>query len=259
MKRLPRRLGHGEEATLVEHLGELRARLIIALIAIAAAFAIAYAFHGEILDWLNRPLPDRYKKPATFSPIEPFTTSIWVTLWASLLLALPVVLWQLWAFLAPAFEEHRQRSIAVVVAAATALGLGGVAFAYWVVLPPAIHFLTNYDSSHYTPLIRARDYYRFVSFVLLGVALAFEVPVFVLALVRLRILSAATLRTNWRSGVFLMTVIGVLLPGVDPVSTTLSVVPLVGLYLLSLVLAGVFERRWAANDVGLARARAEVR
>jgi sec-independent protein translocase protein TatC len=259
MKRLPRRLGHGEEATLVEHLGELRARLIISLAAIAVAFAVAYAFHGRLLDWLNRPLPDRLQKPTTFSPIEPFTTSIWVTLWAALLLALPVVLWQLWAFLAPAVEEHRQRSIAFVVAFATVLGLGGVAFGYWVILPPAIHFLTNYDSSHYTALIRARDYYRFVSFVLLGVALAFEVPVFVLALVRLRILTAAKLRGSWRVGVFLMTVIGVLLPGVDPVSTILSVIPLVSLYLLSIVLAGIFEKRWSSRDVGLHSARAEVR
>src|SRR2546421_12797239 len=169
MKRLPRRLRHGEEATLVEHLGELRARLIVALAAVAVAFIVAYAFHGQLLEWLNRPLPHRFKKPATFSPIEPFTTSIWVTLWAALLLALPVWLWQLWAFLAPAFEEHRQRSIAVVVGFATVLGAAGVAFGYWVVLPPAIHFLTNYDSDQYTILIRVREYYRFAAFVLLGV------------------------------------------------------------------------------------------
>src|SRR5438876_5491465 len=94
MSRLPRRLRHGEEATLVEHLGELRARLIIALAAIAIAFAVTYGFHGELLDWLNRPLPHRLRKPVTFSPIEPFTTSILVTLYASFLLALPVVLWK---------------------------------------------------------------------------------------------------------------------------------------------------------------------
>jgi sec-independent protein translocase protein TatC len=90
--------------------------------------------------------------------------------------------------------------------------------------------------------------------VLLGVALAFEVPVFVLALVRLRILSAARLRATWRGGVFLMTVIAVLLPGVDPVSTTLSVIPLVSLYLLSIVLAGVFEKRWWPAEVPAADA-----
>jgi sec-independent protein translocase protein TatC len=244
MSVLPRRLRHGEEATLVEHLGELRARLIVSLLALTAGFAVAYGFHGRILHWLNKPLPPDLRRPVTFSPIEPFTTSIWVSLWAGLLLALPIVFWQLWAFLAPAIEEHRQRSIAVLVAFATVLGLGGVVFGYYVILPPAIHFLTNYDSSHYHILIRAKDYYRFVSFVLLGVALAFEVPVFVLALVRLRILSAAQLRHTWRMGIFVMTVIGVLLPGVDPVSTILSVIPLVTLYVLAIGLATFFEPRW---------------
>jgi sec-independent protein translocase protein TatC len=246
VSRLPRRLRHGEEATLVEHLGELRTRLIISLVALAAGFAVAYAFHGHILTWLNRPLPDRLQKPVTFSPIEPFTTSIWVSLWAGLLLALPIVFWQLWAFLAPAVEEHRQRSMSLLVAFATVLGVGGVAFGCFVILPPAIHFLTNYDSAYFTIQIRARDYYRFVSFVLLGVALAFEVPVFVLALVRLRILTAAQLRHTWRVGVFLMVVIGVLLPGVDPVSTILSVIPLVVLYVLAIGLATFLEPRWRA-------------
>jgi sec-independent protein translocase protein TatC len=244
MNVLPRRLRHGEEATLVEHLGELRARLIISLAALAVAFAVAYGFHGDILNWLNRPLPEHLRKPVTFSPIEPFATSVWVSLWAALLIALPIIFWQLWAFLAPAIEEHRQRSIAVLVAFATVLGLGGVAFGYYVILPPAIHFLTGYDEPHYHILIRARDYYKFVAFVLLGVALAFEVPIFVLALVRLRILTAAKLRSTWRMGVFVMTVIGVLLPGVDPVSTILSVIPLVSLYVLSIGLATVLEPRW---------------
>jgi sec-independent protein translocase protein TatC len=244
MRPFPRRLRHGEEATLVEHLGELRTRLIVCLLALTVGFAVAYVFHGHLLDWLNRPLPHRLKKPVTFSPIEPFSTSIFVSLWAGFLLALPIVFWQVWAFLAPAFEEHRQRSMSLLVAFATLLGLGGVAFGYFVILSPAIHFLTNFDSPHYTILIRARDYYRFAGFVLLGVALAFEVPVFVLALVRLRILSAAKLRSTWRFGVFVMTVIGVLLPGVDPVSTILSVIPLVALYVLSIGLATFLEPRW---------------
>jgi sec-independent protein translocase protein TatC len=250
MRPFPRRLRHGEEATLVEHLGELRTRLIVALAALTVGFAVAFGFHGHLLEWLNRPLPNDLKKPITFSPIEPFATSIMVSLWAGLLLALPVVFWQIWAFLAPAFEEHRQRSMALLVGFATVLGLGGVAFGYFLILTPAIHFLTNYDSSHYDIAIRARDYYRFVSFVLLGVSLAFEVPVFVLALVRLHILSAAKLRSTWRYGVFVMTVIGVILPGVDPVSTILSVIPLVTLYLLSIGLATFLEPRWRAAETG---------
>jgi sec-independent protein translocase protein TatC len=248
MKRLPRRLSHGEEATLVEHLGELRARLIVALSALAVGFIVAYVFHGHLLEWLNRPLPAHLRKPITFSPIEPFTTSVWVSLYAGLLLALPIVLWQLWSFLAPAFEEHRQRSMATMVGFATVLAIGGVAFGYFVILPPAIHFLTSYDSSHFNIQIRAKDYYRFVSFVLLGVALAFEVPVFVLALVRLRILSAQQLRRTWRIGVFAMTALGVALPGVDPVSTLLSIVPLVGLYVLAIGLATILEPRWRGES-----------
>ena len=256
MRLYPRRLRHGEEATLVEHLGELRTRLLICLGAILIAFIVTYILHGHILDWLNRPLPDELQKPTTFSPIEPFSTSILVSLWAALIIALPIVFWQIWAFLAPAFAEHYQRSMAMLVAFAAVLGLGGLAFGYWVVLPPAIHFLTNYDSSHFHILLRAKDYYRFVSFVLIGVALAFEVPVFVLGLVRLRILSAARLRASWRMGIFAMTALGVLLPGVDPVSTALSVVTLITLYALSIGLASFFEPRWlrsrapeAATDV----------
>lgn len=247
MLRPPRRLRHGEEATLVEHLGELRSRLIVSLIAIAAALVFTYIFHDRILHWLNAPLPQHLRKPVTLSPAEPFTTSLMISFWAAVLIALPIVLWQLWAFLAPAFEEHRQRAVALVVGFATVLGLGGVAFGYFLILPPAMHFLTNYDSAHYNILIRAKDYYRFVMWVLIGVAAAFEVPVFVLALVRLRILTAAKLRSTWRVGVFVMTVIGVLLPGVDPVSTILSVIPLVSLYVLSIVLASILEPRWTRD------------
>jgi sec-independent protein translocase protein TatC len=244
MRVLPRRLRHGEEATLVEHLDELRSRIFIALGALVAAFVVTYAFHGRILDWLNRPLPDKFQKPVTLSPLEPFATSIMVALWAALLLALPVIFWQVWAFFAPAVEEHQQRSMAVLVGASAVLAVAGIAFGYWVVLPPAIHFLTSYDSSHFTILIRAKDYYRFAGLVLLAVAMAFEVPIFVLGLVRLRILSAARLRRTWRMGVFLMVVIGVMLPGVDPVSTVLSTIPLVALYVLSIGLASILEPRW---------------
>ena len=256
MNLFPRRLRHGEEATLVEHLGELRTRLILCLVAVTTAFAVTYAFHGRLLEWLNRPLPVDKRPPTTFGVLEPFTTSIMVSFYAALLIALPIIFWQLWAFLAPAFEERYQRSMAVLVAFATALGLAGLAFGYWLILPAAVHFLTSYDSSHFNIIVRARDYYAFTSFLLLAVALAFEVPVFVLGLVRLRILSAARLRSSWRMGIFAMTALGVLLPGVDPVSTALSVVTLISLYALSIGLASFFEPRWqrtraaeAATDV----------
>jgi sec-independent protein translocase protein TatC len=245
MKRLPRRLGHDEEATLVEHLGELRSRLVISLIAIALAFAVTYAFHDKILQWLNKPLPPRlHGKPVTFGVAEPFVTSFMVSFYAACLIALPIVLWQIWAFLAPAFEERIQRSIAVLVGFAAALAVAGIAFGYFVAMPAAVHFLTNYDSAQYNIQIRARDYYSFVTTVLIAVAVVFEVPIFVLALVRLRVLSAAQLRHHWRAGIVIMAALAVALPGVDPVTTTFEMIPLIALYLLTILAAGIFEQRW---------------
>ena len=240
---LPRRLRHGEEATLVEHLGELRTRLFISLIAIGIGFAVSYTFRGRILDWLNAPLPGHLRKPVTFGVAEPFLTSCWVSLWVGFLLALPIVIWQIWGFLAPALEAHHQRAMTALVGLAAALAVGGVAFGYFVALPAAVHFLTNFDKSHYTILIRARDYYSFCAQVLVAVGLVFELPVFVLGLVQLRILSAARLRRQWRGGLALCAVIAVALPGIDPVTTTLEMVPLMALFGLSIGVATLMERR----------------
>jgi sec-independent protein translocase protein TatC len=167
-----------------------------------------------------------------------------VSLYAAFLLALPIILWQVWAFLAPAFQENLQRTMAALVTFATLLGIGGLAFGYWIALPAAVSFLTDYDSAHYTILVRARDYYSFASLCLLAVALVFQVPMFVLALVRLRILSAAKLRRNWRIGLVVMAALAVALPGIDPVTTTLEMLPLMALYGLSIALASILEPRW---------------
>ena len=246
--RLPRRLSHGEEATLVEHLDELRSRLFIALGALAVAFVVCFAFHERIVRWLTEPLPDD-RKLVTFGVTEPFTTSVKVSLIAAFALALPVLLYQAWSFLAPAMEEHTQRVVSLFVLAGTLLFVAGVAFGYFVVLDQALEFLTNYDSDLYDIQIRASYYYSFVSLALLAMGLMFELPVFVLALVRLGILTAARLKRNRRIGYFLMLVIAVLLPTVDPVSLALETLPLVILFELSIQLATIMERRWAKQGV----------
>jgi sec-independent protein translocase protein TatC len=243
MKRLPRRLHHGEEATLVEHLDELRTRIFVCLGALIVGCAIAFVFRHTLLDWLNGPLPPGRGKPVTLSPAEPFLTSLKISMFAGLGLALPVVLWQLWSFLAPAVEEHAERLVLTFVFLATVLLVAGVAFGYWVVLPKAIQFLTNFDQSQYQILLRARDYYGFVMTVLLAVGLVFELPIFILALVRLGVLSTQTLRKNRRLGYFIVAVLAVLLPGVDPVTTTLEMIPLMALYEASIWLAVLVERR----------------
>jgi len=251
MKRLPRRLSHGEEATLVEHLGELRGRIVICLIAITVGFIAAYAIHGHLVHWLEDALPPKHRKLTTLSPAEPFLTSMWISLYAGFLLALPIVLYQVWAFFAPAFEVHTQRVVVGLAAFAAFLGAGGVVFGYFVALPAAVHFLTNYDSNLYQIQIRAKDYLSFAAVVLFAVTIVFELPIVILGLVRIGILSSAKLRRNRRIGYVVMAAIAVALPGVDPVTTTLEMVPLMLLFEGSIWLSVLMERRQPAPQEAL--------
>ena len=240
---LPRRLSHGEEATLVEHLDELRSRLIVCLVAIVPAFAVTFFFHERIMDWLTGPLPDD-KKLVTLGVSEPFTTSVKVSLIAAIAVVLPVLLWQFWSFFAPAFEEHHQRIVLMLVAFASALFVCGVLFIYYIVLPRALEFLTTYDDQFYDIQIRASYYFTFVAWLLLGGGLAFLLPIVVLGLVRLRVLSSRTLRRNRRIALVLLLIVAALLPTVDPVSLAIEFIPLALLYEFSVWLSVLMERRW---------------
>jgi len=244
MRRLPRRLRHGEEATLVEHLDELRSRLVVSLVALAVGGGVAFGFHRTLLNWLRAPLPEAHEKLTTFGVTEPFLTSLRVSFYAGIALALPVLLWQLWGFLAPAFEEAHQRVVAGFVALATALFAGGMVFAYFVVLPPALRFLTNYDDQIFNIQIRAREYLTFATVTILAVAVVFELPIFVLSLVRIGVLSSEKLRRNRRTGIVIVVVVAVLLPSVDPVSLVFEAVPLLILFEGSIWLSVFFEKRW---------------
>jgi sec-independent protein translocase protein TatC len=240
---LPRRLDHGEEATLVEHLDELRSRLIVCIFAVVPAFVVAFAFHDHLISWLTKALPDDTKL-VTLGVAEPFTTSMKVSFYAALALVLPVVLYEFWAFLAPAVEQHVQRTVASFVVLATLLFFVGVLFGYFVVLTPAVHFLQNFDSDLYNSQIRASYYLSFATLLLFALGIVFELPIFILALVRLRVLSAAKLRRNRRTGYVIMLVIAIILPTVDPVSLVLETIPLLILFEFSIVLSAVMERRW---------------
>lgn len=242
-KRLPRRLRHGEEASLVEHLDELRTRILIALGAIVVAFVAVFAFHQHVIEWMTRPLPaDR--RLVTLGVTEPFFMAIKVSFFAGFVLALPVVLYQLWSFLAPALADRTQRVVAGFAAISAGLVFAGLAFGYFVLLPRAISFLTTFDENLYEDQIRASYYLSFVSFVLFGMAIVFQLPIFVLALVRLRIVTADKLRRNRRIALFLIVLVAVLLPTVDPVSLAFETVPMLLLYELSIWLSVFMERRW---------------
>jgi len=251
MKRLPRRLRYGEEATLVEHLEELRQRIFVCLGALLVGFVVTYAIHRHLLHWLNRPLPAHVGKPITLGVAEPFLTVMKLSLYGAVILAAPVILWQLWGFFAPAVEQSQERRVLMFVLFATALLVAGIVFGYFVALPAAVHYLTNYDRAEFNIQLRAKDYYGFTTMVMLAMAVVFELPVFILALVRLGILTTRQLRRNRRTGYFVVACIGVALPGVDPITTVIEIVPLWILFEGSIWLAQLMERRQPAPQEAL--------
>jgi sec-independent protein translocase protein TatC len=243
MKRLPRRLSHGEEATLVEHLEELRQRMFVCLGAIGLAFIVTFAFHRRILDLLNNALPTHLGKPVTFDVSEPLMTSLWVSFWAAVLIVLPILLWQTWAFFAPAFEQRHTKTMSWFVIAAAALLVCGVLFGYYLALPAAVHFLLGYDSNQFDVMVRARSYYTFAAMVLVAMGIVFELPMFVIGATRLGIISTQKLRKTRRYGYFIVACVGVALPGVDPITTLIETIPLWILYEASIWVSVLIEKR----------------
>ena len=241
--RLPRRLGHGEEATLVEHLEELRQRLFVCLGALILGFIVAFVFHRRLIHLLAHALPPDRRHLSTFTIGEPFLTSMWLSLYAGFIVAIPVILWQAWAFFIPAVDPEHERLLKLFTLLSTALLVAGLLFGYYLALPAAAHFLAHYDSSQYTIYIRARDYISFATKVLLAMAIVFELPLFVVGLTRTGILTTTRLRRNRRIGYFVVACIAVALPGVDPVTTIFEGMPLVVLYEFSIWLSVLLDRR----------------
>ncbi len=174
---------------------------------------------------------------------EPFMTSLWVSLYFGFLLALPVFLWQAWAFFIPAVDKSRANVLRAFVVIASGLLVVGVAFGYFVALPAASHFLVNYDSNIFNQQIQARPFITFAAHVLLAMALVFELPIFVVGLTRTGVLTTTRLRKNRRIGYFVVACIAVALPGIDPVTTAIEAAPLLVLFELSIWMAWFLDRR----------------
>ena len=230
---------------MVDHLDELRRRLMWAIATLTLGFAGAFAVHERIIEALNAPLNGA--QPVTLGIAEPFMTAIKVSAFAALLLAFPVLMWHIWRYVAPTFELHVRRTVAVYVGCGTVLMATGVAFAYFVALPSAVSFLTSFDSELYDVQVRAQEYYVFASAVLLSVGAVFQLPVVLLALVRFRILSHAMLSGNRKIAYVSLMALAVLMPGVDPVTTLMWVVPLGVMFEVSVLLARHVERRATAR------------
>jgi sec-independent protein translocase protein TatC len=235
-----RPVSHDDQLTIVEHLDELRTRLIVSLFAFVTAFGLCFWQKHVILDIVNRPLHGR--EPITLGVTEPFMTTVTLCAYAAIVIALPVVLYQLYAFVLPAFSPNEKRVALPLMLMIPFLFIAGVLFGYYVVMPPALKFLLNFNQHDFNVQIRARDYYGFVSLTLLSCGILFQVPVGILAASRLGIVTPKQLRKNRRYAILVCAVLAALLPSVDPVSMVIEMVPLVVLYELSILLAAAFGR-----------------
>jgi sec-independent protein translocase protein TatC len=300
-------IGHEDRLSLIEHLDELRSRLIVCLGILVVSFSLCAWQNGRLLDVINKPLDKETQKnvdkgrgplgqinltakavrssglaqiaslralardervspatrraatasaaavaksvaslprvsgnkPVTLGVGEPFAATIRVALYFSLLLAMPFLLWQLYAFVLPAFTPAERRSVTPLLALIPVLFLAGVAFGYFLVLPAAVRFLQNFNADEFNILVQARDYYRFAVITLLALGLVFQLPVGILALVRMHVVTIGQLRRNRRYAIVVLAVVAMLLPGTDPISMLVEFIPLLALYELSILLATV--------------------
>jgi len=301
-----------DRLSLVEHLDELRKRLIFCVVVFLACFGVCLWHSDVILDVVNRPLertafkekstskdpfertaafqaqvkrsatasaaafddlartaddaatrrgyeqlaaenralarsvpPQEARRPVTLGVGEPFVATVRVAAYAALLLALPLLLYQAYAFILPAFSRE-ERSIALpLMAMVPFLFIAGVVFAYFMVLPNAIDFLQNFNDDNFDILLQAKDYYRFAITVLAMMGICFQVPVGILALTRLGIVSVAQLRRSRRYTILGIAVVAMLLPGQDPVTMLSLMAPLYVLFEGSILLASLLDRRAA--------------
>ncbi len=243
-----------DRLTIVEHLDELRTRIVVSISALAVAATLCFWQNGRLLDIANAPLPGD-RTPITFGVAEPFTTTVTITLYAAIVISLPVILYQAYAYLLPALSDRQRRTIVPFLTMVPLLFCAGAVFGYFVVLPAATKFLLSFNQSQFNIQIRAKDYYSFFTTTLGVMGLVFQLPVGILAVTRLGIVTPKQLARNRRYAYLVIAVVAMLLPGTDPVSMLLEMVPLIVLFEASLVLARVAGNPARAPDRDLATAK----
>jgi sec-independent protein translocase protein TatC len=251
---MPRRIkpiSHDERLSLVAHLDELRDRILVCLAVFGVALGLCFWQSHLLLELAAGPLPAGHKKLLTLGVTEAFTTTMTVAAAGAAVLALPIVLWQLYGFVLPAFSPGERRTIVPVLMLFPLLLVAGVAFAYFVVMPAAVHFLLGFNDSQFNIQVRSRDYYSFFSLTMLSSALVFQLPLVILAITRLGIATTGQLRRNRRYAYLGIALLAAALPGVDPVSMLVEMVPLLVLYELSIVLARALGGTRRADEIAL--------
>jgi sec-independent protein translocase protein TatC len=230
-----------DRLTLVEHLDELRSRLIVCALVFGVALALCFWQNSLLLEIANGPLPGD-REPITFGVAEPFTTTLTIAAYGAIVLSLPVLLYQAYAFLLPAFTPQERRTLLPFLLMVPVLFAAGVVFAYFVVLPAATEFLLDFNADEFEIEIRARDYYSFFALAEIAVGLLFQIPIGILAITRLGIVTPRQIAHNRRYAILVIAVLAMLLPGTDPITMLISMVPLLLLFEGSLLLARLVGR-----------------
>ncbi len=242
---MPRRVkavSHEDRLSLVEHLDELRSRVVVCAAVFAVALALCFWQNHLLLEIAAGPLPGDRKELITFGVTEPFSTTLTVAAYGAVVLSLPIVLYQLYAYVLPAFSPAERRVVLPILLLFPVLFVAGLAFAYFVVMPAAVNFLLGFNDGQFNIQVRARDYYSFFSTTMVAGGLVFQLPLAIIAVVRLGIVRIEQLTANRRYAYLAIAILAAALPGVDPVTMVIEMVPLLVLYELSILLARAFGR-----------------
>src|SRR5215218_9020930 len=237
--RLPTRPRDEARMTLIEHLDEFRSRIIKVGIAFVGMSVLAWFFRERIFDWLLAPAGDALSgKLNVTSVTEQLFTDMKLALYVGFLLTIPVLLYQVWAFVAPAVGDLGRAFTYTIITLASALFLAGVAFGYFIVLPIGTQFLLNWAPDRYNTIITSQFYLQFTTRFLLAFGIVFELPAATYVAAKLELVDAPLLKRYRRHAIVLNTILAAALtPGQDPYSMILMAVPMILMYELSILIA----------------------
>jgi sec-independent protein translocase protein TatC len=234
-----------QKMTLIEHLEELRRRIIVMFLSLVVAITVGYIFSWEILGFLKEPAA-KANVPLNLyyqTVLEPFMVRFKIALYAAIVMALPVVIYELIAFIAPALRKREKRFMYYALFFIIVFFIGGVAFCYMYILPVGLKWLTGVSGGQITPVLMANQYVSFVALLLVGVGLSFETPLVVWLVVRLGIVTPQKLHKNWRIAVIvILAFAAIITPDWNPVTMILVAAPMFVLYEGSILFATVGMR-----------------
>ena len=231
-----------QDQPILEHLNELRIRLTWVVASLVVGTVISFAFTRPVLEFLVAPYGNLIQ---ALSPTEPIETYFKVALVCGAILAMPMILYQIWLFVSPALEVKEKRFVYFFIPGAFVLFLTGLTFAWYVLVPAAIAFLANFMPTIFNAEWTAREYIGFTTTFLLWIGVSFEMPLVIYLIARAGIVGPRTLREQWRIAIVSIAVIAAAVtPSIDPVTMLLTMLPLTLLYGLSILLAIIGERQF---------------